>query len=312
MYTAVGFVVLKPGFTVGYRELSLFFSAIFKTNSPDLHLNLFKSELKILLSGHANNTQRDDLCDSGNWIKFNNWKINMTSNYQNFKALRDMLPCFYVCASVYACYLGFNGIMVTGVLFSVLAFCSLSLTLNYFKIESAPLEHCEGVFGDPKEYVGFLSYNESAANLEPPDGTEEYDSTARSHPNAVIIGHRGAGLDAPENSLSAFRLCKSRGCDFVELDVALTKDKVLVVFHDDDLLRMAGLRNKISEMTIEELQVVDISVYHPLKEKFPEEKIPTFNEVVQLLLDLKMRFFIDLKDTDSEVSISEAGPLKSK
>ena len=113
-----------------------------------------------------------------------------------------------------------------------------------------------------------------------------------------IVGHRGAGLDAPENSLSAFRLCKSRGCTAVEFDVALTKDHVPVVFHDDTLTRVAGIDRNIREMTYGELMEADISATHPLGEKYRGERIPTLQEAITTCLGLDLRFFIDLKESD--------------
>jgi glycerophosphoinositol glycerophosphodiesterase len=95
------------------------------------------------------------------------------------------------------------------------------------------------------------------------------------------VAHRGAGLDAPENSLAAFNLvsffnwfvlwsaflfqCNDKGCDAIEFDITLTKDDVPVVFHDDTLKRMTDLNLKISEHKWADLSGVDISVKHLFK-----------------------------------------------
>jgi len=83
--------------------------------------------------------------------------------------------------------------------------------------------------------------------------------------------------------------------------VALTKDNVAVVFHDDKLTRIANIDRNIRDMTWEELRLVDISVNHPLASKYVGERIPTFDEAIQTCLGLDLRFFIDLKDPDSKV-----------
>ena len=87
-----------------------------------------------------------------------------------------------------------------------------------------------------------------------------------------LIAHRGLFRDGiPENSLSAFRLAVDHGFG-IELDVQLTADGRLVVFHDRTLDRMCGNGTLISSATYEEL------------EKYPlsggEEKIPLFSDVL--------------------------------
>lgn len=88
--------------------------------------------------------------------------------------------------------------------------------------------------------------------------------------------HRGLHNIAegvPENSLRAFALAAEKGYG-VELDVHLSADGQVVVFHDDDLSRACGVERKISDCTYSELQ--------KLKLFGTEEKIPLFSEVLRL------------------------------
>jgi glycerophosphoryl diester phosphodiesterase len=119
-----------------------------------------------------------------------------------------------------------------------------------------------------------------------------------------IIGHRGAGLDSPENTLAAFRNCKFRGCTAVEFDVGLTKDGIPVLFHDDDLMRMTGVNKKLKDVTWDEIK--NLELLHPLSKKFSHERIPLFKEGIQTCLELDLRFFIDIKDSGTIPHILEA------
>ena len=93
----------------------------------------------------------------------------------------------------------------------------------------------------------------------------------------LIIGHRGAKGIAPENSLSGFKKAVELGIDGIELDVHFTKDGKLIVIHDMDLQRLAGLRIPIKQLTFKELKEYDISKFftknqEKIMEKLPEEK----------------------------------------
>jgi len=60
-----------------------------------------------------------------------------------------------------------------------------------------------------------------------------------------IIAHRGASTDERENTLPAFERAIAVGADFVELDVQVSADGALVVFHDVDLDRLTPLRGSL-------------------------------------------------------------------
>lgn len=85
--------------------------------------------------------------------------------------------------------------------------------------------------------------------------------------------HTGDGV-APENSLTAFRMAAKEGYG-VELDVHITKDDQIVVFHDDDLLRMTGKEGKIEDFTYEQLLELRLAG--------SGEKIPLLTEVLEVI-----------------------------
>ena len=73
-----------------------------------------------------------------------------------------------------------------------------------------------------------------------------------------LIAHRGLHNERiQENSIEAFKRAVEKGYG-IELDVAFTKDDVLVVFHDASLLRMSGVDKKIWECTYSELQELSL------------------------------------------------------
>lgn len=105
------------------------------------------------------------------------------------------------------------------------------------------------------------------------------------------IAHRGHHSEAvPENSLSAFTLAAAKGFA-IELDIRLTADGEVVVFHDGDLKRMCGAAENVSELTVSELKK------HSLKNT--DEKIPTLKEclsAVETSVPLLIEFKCGKKD----------------
>jgi glycerophosphoryl diester phosphodiesterase len=97
----------------------------------------------------------------------------------------------------------------------------------------------------------------------------------------LIIAHRGAAGEAPENTLAAFNLALEQGCDAIELDVHLSADGELIVCHDNDIDRTTTGAGKISEMTVTELKKYDAGLW--FHEKYKNEKLPLLREVFDLV-----------------------------
>lgn len=117
----------------------------------------------------------------------------------------------------------------------------------------------------------------------------------------TMIAHRGLfdnHSEAPENSLAAFRKAADQWFG-MELDVQLTKDGKLVVFHDFDMKRMCGVHKKITELTYAELEQYSL--------KNSTEKIPLFSNVLELVngkvpLVVEIKVGFDYKATTEAVA----------
>jgi len=117
-----------------------------------------------------------------------------------------------------------------------------------------------------------------------------------------VFAHRGAAGKAPENTMAAFKQAIVDKTDWIELDVQESKDGVVVVIHDSDVMKLAGVSPKIWESTLEELQQIDIgSWFDP---KFEREKIPTLKEVLQEVKG-KAKVLIELKDYGHDIALEE-------
>src|SRR5919205_920211 len=79
-------------------------------------------------------------------------------------------------------------------------------------------------------------------------------------PPPLIIAHRGASAVAPENTMAAFREAIAAGADGIEFDVHLTRDGVPVIIHDSTLRRTAGLSHRLADLTLPELESLDVGV----------------------------------------------------
>src|ERR1700761_4306848 len=133
------------------------------------------------------------------------------------------------------------------------------------------------------------------------------------------IAHRGGAALRPENTLAAFADAIARGCDGVELDVQLSKDNQLVVFHDNrlntELCRGADGKYltqptpKIVDLTYAELETYEIgepsSEYRSTRPDLTvaeNERIPLLSEVIRLakLSPKPFNLFVELKTSFSD------------
>jgi glycerophosphoryl diester phosphodiesterase len=73
----------------------------------------------------------------------------------------------------------------------------------------------------------------------------------------IIVAHRGASAQAPENTMEAFRLGIEAGADAIELDVHLTADRQLAVIHDETLDRTTDRTGAVAELTMDEIREAD-------------------------------------------------------
>jgi glycerophosphoryl diester phosphodiesterase len=99
----------------------------------------------------------------------------------------------------------------------------------------------------------------------------------------LIIAHRGASHDAPENTLAAFRLAWEQGADAIETDLRLTADGEIVAFHDADGHRIFGDSRRICDLTRTELRALAPAV-------------PTLAEVLATV-PAEMALVLELKES---------------
>jgi glycerophosphoryl diester phosphodiesterase len=114
-------------------------------------------------------------------------------------------------------------------------------------------------------------------------------------PQKPLIAHRGASAYAPEHTLAAYRLAIEQGADYVEQDLAVTKDGVLICLHDDTLERTTNVEDLFPDraridpatgrrqwfavdLTLSEIKRLDAgSWFDP---RFAGERVPTWEEAV--------------------------------
>ena len=115
-----------------------------------------------------------------------------------------------------------------------------------------------------------------------------------------VVAHRGASAYAPEHTLASYRLALEQGADFVEQDLAVTKDGVLICLHDPTLDRTTNVEALFpgrastvtwegktvtswlaNDFTLEEIKRLDAGSWFDAK--FAGEKVPTFQEAIDLV-----------------------------
>ena len=134
----------------------------------------------------------------------------------------------------------------------------------------------------------------------------------------IIVAHRGAAAQAPENTMEAFRLGVEAGADAIELDVHLTADGQLAVIHDETLDRTTDRTGRVAELTMDQVREADAGATFTRAgdSGFPFAErgltVPTLPEVLEWLPD-SVGLVIEIKAraaADAVVEALRANPVR--
>ncbi|MDC0700567.1 glycerophosphodiester phosphodiesterase family protein, partial [Blautia wexlerae] len=135
---------------------------------------------------------------------------------------------------------------------------------------------------------------------------------------SFIIGHRGTPGSAPENTMAGYKMAYEKyGAQMIENDVYLTKDKEVIVLHDDtfarttDILTNAKLPDSVftngvtrqncrpRDLTLEQVRMLDAGSYYG--EAFAGEPVPTLCEMLEYIKGKDLVLFLELKDASEGI-----------
>ncbi len=114
-----------------------------------------------------------------------------------------------------------------------------------------------------------------------------------------VMGHRGAALLAPENTLSSIKAAAEAGASWVEIDVYLIAEGGLVIFHDDTLERCTNGTGETRLLLPADVSRLDAGGY--FSAAFNNEKVPTLLEALECIQSLGLGLNLEIKHADKDV-----------
>ncbi|UCF20299.1 MAG: glycerophosphoryl diester phosphodiesterase membrane domain-containing protein [Gemmatimonadota bacterium] len=117
-----------------------------------------------------------------------------------------------------------------------------------------------------------------------------------------ITAHRGSSQRAPENTLSAIESAIADGADYAEIDVQETADGVVVLLHDEDLMRVARVGSKIWDISHADLSLLDVGSW--FSPEFADERVPTLTEAIEVARG-RIKLNIELKFNGHDQRLAE-------
>jgi glycerophosphoryl diester phosphodiesterase len=113
----------------------------------------------------------------------------------------------------------------------------------------------------------------------------------------LVIAHRGASGNAPENTLAAFKKAVSLGATFIETDLQLSRDAHFVAIHDATVNRTTNGQGAVHDMTLAQLRRLDAGSW--FGSEFAGERIPTLEEILEFSKKNDVVFYLEIKPAGS-------------
>ena len=109
----------------------------------------------------------------------------------------------------------------------------------------------------------------------------------------LVIAHRGASGNAPENTLAAFKKAVAMGATFIETDLQLSRDAHFVAIHDATVNRTTNGQGAVHDMKLAELRRLDAGSW--FGSEFAGERIPTLEEILEFSKKTDVVFYLEMK-----------------
>lgn len=122
-----------------------------------------------------------------------------------------------------------------------------------------------------------------------------------SEKNIMVVGHRGMRTLFPENTMISFKAALDAHVDLIEFDVRYTKDKQIVICHDETVDRTTNGEGFVCDFTLEEIKRLDAGVVKSAR--FTGVKIPTLEETLEIMAnaDYEVLLNVEIKDYNHEL-----------
>lgn len=126
----------------------------------------------------------------------------------------------------------------------------------------------------------------------------------------LLIAHRGASAIAPEHTLASYQMAVDMGADYIEIDLQMTKDGVLVALHDDTVDRTTDGSGKVAEMDLADIKKLDVGSWFNAenpdraKAEYVGIQVPTLEEIFTAFGD-STNYYIETKQPDKSEGMEE-------
>lgn len=129
-----------------------------------------------------------------------------------------------------------------------------------------------------------------------------FDEIFRYRPDVEIVAHRGGGYLGAENTILGLNSAIDAGAQWSEIDVMRTKDGVYIIHHDATFSRLAGIKNRVSEMTWDEIKNLQIKdTFDSSRPSGNISELTTFMDVAKDRIGL----FIELKGVGTDTKMAD-------
>lgn len=126
----------------------------------------------------------------------------------------------------------------------------------------------------------------------------------------LLIAHRGASAIAPEHTLASYQLAMGMGADYIEIDLQMTKDDVLVALHDDIVDRTTDGSGKVAEMDLADIKKLDAGSWFNAekpdraRDEYVGIQVPTLEEIFTTFGD-SANYYIEAKEPGKSEEMEE-------